>query len=123
MCFIPSSRAYCMSSRAPGLVRWEIMITDESASFMNRKIRRVAGIFLRFVMLLMLGIIAFGFAPVLLTLGSYCYFQLTDEMLPGIAVGGVSVGGFLPDEAARVLNKNWNEDLHLQAVDINPTGN
>lgn len=118
MCFIPSSRAYCMSSRAPGLVRWEIMITDGSASCMNRKIRRVAGIFLRFVMLLMLGIIAFGFAPVLLTLGSYCYFQLTDEMLPGIAVGGVSVGGFLPDEAARVLNKNWNEDLHLQAVDI-----
>ena len=94
------------------------MITDGSASSKNQIIRRVAGIFTRFVILVILGIIAFGSAPVLLTLGSYCYFQLTDEMLPGIAVGGVPVGGLLPDEAARVLNKNWNEDLHLHAVDI-----
>lgn len=94
------------------------MITDGSASFMNRKIRRVARIFLRFVMLVMLGIIAFGSAPVLLTLGSYIFFQLTDEMLPGIAVGGVPVGGLLPEEVARVLNETWNENLHLQAIDI-----
>ncbi|MEE9513454.1 MAG: peptidoglycan binding domain-containing protein [Anaerolineales bacterium] len=99
-------------------MRWEIMITDGAASSKNRIIPRVAGIFTRFVILVILGITAFGSAPVLLTLGSYCYFQLTDEMLPGIAVGGVPVGGLLPDEAARVLNKTWNEDLHLQAVDI-----
>jgi hypothetical protein len=66
-------------------------------------------------MLLILGIIAFVSAPVLLTLGSYCYFQITDEILPGIAVGGVSVGGLLPDDAARDLQKTWNEDLNLQA--------
>ncbi len=95
------------------------MISDESVSLKNRKIRRVAGIFTRFVMLVALGITAFVSAPVLLTLGSYCYFQLTEEMLPGIVVGGVPVGGLLPDEAARVLQKTWNEDLHIQAVDIN----
>ena len=91
---------------------------NESVPFMNRKIRQAASIFMRFVIFVMLGIIAFGSAPVLLTLGSYIYFQLTDEMLPGIEVGGVPVGGLLPYEAAQVLNQNWNEDLHLQAVDI-----
>ena len=94
------------------------MITDGPGSFMNRKIRRATRFFLRFLMLVILGIIAFGSAPVLLTLGSYIYFQLTDEMLPGITVGEVPVGGLLPDEATWVLNKNWNEDLHLTAVDI-----
>jgi len=93
------------------------MITDGLTS-MKRIIRRIAHIFLRFALLAVLGIAAFGTAPVLLTLGSYCYFQLTDEMLPGIAVGGVPVGGLLSAEAARVLDKTWNEEFHLQAVDI-----
>ncbi|MFV9675871.1 MAG: peptidoglycan binding domain-containing protein, partial [Anaerolineales bacterium] len=84
----------------------------------NPKIRRVAGIFTRFVILVVLGFIAFASAPVLLTLGSYCYFQLTEEMLPGIVVGGVPVGGLQSTEAARDLQKTWNEDLQLQAVVI-----
>ena len=95
------------------------MIADGSASPKNQKVRRVAGIFTRFVMLVILSLIAFGSAPVLITLGSYCYFQLTDVILPGIGVGGVPVGGLLPAEAARDLNQNWNEDLRLLAVDIN----
>lgn len=94
------------------------MITDGSTSSMNRNIRRVVRVFLRFAMLAMLGIAAFGSAPVLLTLGSYGYFHLTDEVLPGVAVGGVPVGGLQPAEAARILHKIWNEDLHLQAIDI-----
>ena len=94
------------------------MISDGSASSKNRIIQRVAGIFTRFVMLVLLGFTAFASAPVLLTLGSYCYFQLTEEMLPGIVVGGVPVGGLQSNEAARVLHKSWNEDLHLQAVVI-----
>ncbi|MGB2897400.1 MAG: peptidoglycan binding domain-containing protein [Anaerolineales bacterium] len=85
---------------------------------MNRIIRRITRLSLRFAILIVLGIAAFGSAPVLLTLGSYCYFQVTDEMLPGIVIGGVSVGGLQPAEAVRVLHKTWNEDFHLQAVDI-----
>ncbi|MCJ7823596.1 MAG: peptidoglycan binding domain-containing protein [Anaerolineales bacterium] len=85
---------------------------------MKRTIRRLAHIIRRFTLLVLLGIAAFGSAPVLLTLGSYCYFQLTDEMLPGIVVGGIPVGGLQPGEAARDLHKIWNEDLQLQAVDI-----
>ncbi len=85
---------------------------------MNRIIRRIAGIFLSFAILVVLGFAAFGSGPVLLTLGSYCYFQITDEMLPGIVIGGVPVGGFQPAEATRVLHKIWNEDFRLQAVDI-----
>ena len=92
------------------------MILDEPASSKNRIIRRVAGIFTRFVLLVILGITAFVSAPVLLTLGSYCYFQLTEEMLPGTVVGGVPVGGFRSAEAARDLQKTWNEDLNLRAV-------
>ncbi|MBE9478847.1 MAG: peptidoglycan binding domain-containing protein, partial [Chloroflexi bacterium] len=88
----------------------------------NQKIRRAAGIFTRFVILVVLGFTALASAPVLLTLGSYCYFQLTEEMLPGIAVGGVPVGGLQSAEAARDLHKIWNEDLQLKAVDItNPS--
>lgn len=94
------------------------MISDGSASLKNRKIQRVAGIFMRFVLLVMLGVTAFVSAPVLLTLGSYCYFQLTDEMLPGIEVGGVPVGGLQSTEAALALQKTWNEDFNLQAVVI-----
>ena len=94
------------------------MISEESAFLKNPKIRRVAGIFTRFVILVVLGFIAFASAPVLLTLGSYCYFQLTEEMLPGIVVGGVPVGGLQSTEAARDLQKTWNEDLQLQAVVI-----
>jgi len=94
------------------------MISDESVILKNQKIRRVAGLFTRFVILVVLGFIAFASAPVLLTLGSYCYFQLTEEMLPGIAVGGVPVGGLQSAEAARDLQKTWNEDLQLQAVVI-----
>ncbi len=94
------------------------MISDGSASSKNRIIRRVAGILTRFVMLLILGVTAFVSAPVLLTLGSYCYFQLTDEMLPGIEVGGVPVGGLQSTEAALALQKTWNEDFNLQAVVI-----
>ena len=95
---------------------------DEPASSKNRIIRRVAGIFTRFVLLVILGFTAFVSAPVLLTLGSYCYFQLTDEILPGIAVGGVPVGGLQSAEAARDLHKTWNDDLLLNAVDItNPS--
>ena len=98
------------------------MILDEPASLKNRKVRRAAGIFTRFVMLVVLGITAFISAPVLLTLGSYCYFQLTEEILPGIAVGGVPVGGLRSAEAARDLHKTWNKDLQLKAVDItNPS--
>jgi hypothetical protein len=95
------------------------MIADGSASSKNRIIQRVAGIFTRFVMLVILGITAFVSAPVLLTLGAYCYFQLTEEMLPGIAVGGVPVGGLQSNEAARDLHKTWNDDLLLNAVEIN----
>lgn len=99
------------------------MIADESASSKNRIIRRVVGIFTRFVMLVILGFTAFVSAPVLLTLGSYCYFQLTDEMLPGITVGGVPVGGLQSAEAARALQKTWNEDLNIRAVVITTPSN
>ncbi len=94
------------------------MISDGSASLKNRKIRRIAGIFTRFIMLVILGFTAFVSAPVLLTLGSYCYFQATDEMLPGIVVGGVPVGGLQSVEAARDLQISWNE-VNLRAVVIN----
>ncbi len=98
------------------------MISDNPVSSKKGIIRRVAGIFTRFVMLVILGFTAVATAPVLLTLGLYCYFQLTDEMLPGIAVGGVPVGGLPSAEAARALQKTWNEDLQLTAVDLtNPS--
>ena len=94
------------------------MILDSTASLPNSKVRRFARIVIRFAMLVLLSIVAFGSAPLLLTLGSYGYYQISDEILPGITVGGVPVGGLQSSEAARALHQVWNEELKIQAIDI-----
>ena len=78
------------------------MILDSTASLPNSKVRRFARIVIRFAMLVLLSIVAFGSAPLLLTLGSYGYYQITDEILPGITVGGVPGMG---DEEVQTENR------------------
>ncbi|MGH2620602.1 MAG: L,D-transpeptidase family protein [Anaerolineales bacterium] len=55
-------------------------------------------------------------------LGVYGFFRLSDSIAPGVTVGQVAVGGLQLAEAIDQLDRAWNQDLVLVAVDTSEPG-
>lgn len=70
----------------------------------------------RVFVLIVLGIFSFCTPPILLTLGSYVYFQATDEIFPGIGVGELDLGGLSKEEATQVIQAEWQEKDDIEVV-------
>ena len=56
--------------------------------------------------------------PLALALGAVAYFDLRGVILPGVQVGGVPVQGLTAVQAAAELERVWNRELRLTAVDV-----
>jgi len=56
--------------------------------------------------------------PSALALGATAYFDLRSVILPGVQVGGVPVQGLTAEQAAAELERVWNRELRLTAVDV-----
>jgi hypothetical protein len=56
--------------------------------------------------------------PLALALGAVAYFDLRGVILPGVQVGGVPVQGYTAEQAAAELERVWNRELRLTAVDV-----
>lgn len=56
--------------------------------------------------------------PGALVLGLPAYFDVRGVIQPGVQVGGVPVHGMTPEQAASELDRVWNQELRLTAVDI-----
>jgi hypothetical protein len=67
--------------------------------------------------LLVMGLALAGL-PTLLGLAVVSYFDLTGHVLPGVMVGGVPVQGLTADQAAAELDRVWNQELRVTAVDV-----
>jgi len=64
-------------------------------------------------LILALGALALIAVPVLLLGGYYAYFQVTERIVPGVAVGDTHLGGMTVEEAATVLDVAWNQQRLL----------
>jgi hypothetical protein len=73
---------------------------------------------MRWALFLLLSLVALGSGPFLLTVGSYAYFEVNGTILPDVRIGGVPVGGLTTGEAQVVLDRAWNQELRLTAVDL-----
>ena len=69
-----------------------------------------------------LGVPALGAVPLLVLLGAYGYFRASDTIAPGVTVGQVPVGGMLLPAAIETLDRAWNRELVLTAVDTSEAG-
>ena len=56
--------------------------------------------------------------PMAVALGAVAYFDLRSVILPGVHVGGVPVQGYRAEQAAAELDRVWNLELQLTAVDV-----
>ncbi|HLF81599.1 MAG TPA: hypothetical protein VI410_07505, partial [Anaerolineales bacterium] len=56
--------------------------------------------------------------PMAVALGAVAYFDLRSVILPGVHVGGVPVQGYRAEQAAAELDRVWNLELRLTAVDV-----
>ncbi len=65
-------------------------------------------------------VLAFGLiaVPAGLVLAVPLYFDLKGVILPGVQVGGVPVQGLTPNQAAAELDRVWNQELRMTAVDL-----
>jgi hypothetical protein len=68
--------------------------------------------------LLLMGVLSFSIPPILLTLGSYIYFQSTDRILPNVVAAEVTLGGRSLEEAARLIDEHWNQSDNMLVVDL-----
>ena len=80
--------------------------SDRSAAGTGAR-RRVVSLFLAAIAL-----------PLALGLGTVAYFDLRGVILPGVQVGGVPVQGYTAVQAAAELERVWNQELRLTAVDV-----
>ncbi len=60
--------------------------------------------------------------PIVLIVGAYIYYQAFGIILPGVKVGGVPLQGLTEFEAVTEIERIWNEDYRITAVDINDLG-
>ena len=68
------------------------------------------------------GLTVLATLPVIILLCGYAYFQIFEIILPGVQVGGVLVQGLTVHEAVAELDRVWNVDYRITAVDINELG-
>jgi len=71
-----------------------------------------------------LGLAASGLTGLVLIvlLGAYGFFRVSGAIAPGVTVGEVPIGGLELVEAAEQLDRAWNQDLVLVAVDTGDPG-
>ena len=55
--------------------------------------------------------------PVVLLVGAYGWLRLSQTVAPGVTVGEIPVGGMRLAQASEVLDRAWNQELMLTAVD------
>lgn len=55
--------------------------------------------------------------PTLLAIASYVYFQVSGRIVPGVSVGGQPLQGLTVAQAAAVLDRVWNQDHQILAID------
>lgn len=60
--------------------------------------------------------------PIVLVVGAYIYYQAFGIILPGVKVGGVPLHGLTEFEAVAEIERVWNEEYRITAVDINNLG-
>jgi hypothetical protein len=60
--------------------------------------------------------------PVVLIVSGYVYYQAFEIILPGVEVGGVPLQGLTEVEAVTELERVWNHDYRIKAVDIDDLG-
>jgi len=59
----------------------------------------------------------FSSLPIVLVLGSYGYFQITETIVPGVWVRDIDLSGMNMDQAAEILHENWNLEHTIMLVD------
>jgi hypothetical protein len=72
----------------------------------------------RFILLLIIGVLAFSLPPVLLTTGSYLYYQWSGVILPGIHVGSVDVGSLSVADAQRDIDNVYNQRQEMLLIEV-----
>lgn len=72
----------------------------------------------RILLITIIGMLAFSLPPVLLTSGSYLYYQTADTILPNVRVGSVDVGGFSLTEAAMEIDTAYNQNNQLLLIEV-----
>ncbi len=60
---------------------------------------------------------AIGASALVLALGAYALFRLSDWMAPGLVMGGVPIGGLRAEQAGERLDRVWNQEARLVVVD------
>ncbi len=78
----------------------------------NASGRRGAGT-VRFAVIVMV----MGF-PLISLMAATTYFDSLETILPGIQVGAYELQGLTPEQAAMELDRIWNQDLRITAVDM-----
>jgi LysM repeat protein len=72
----------------------------------------------RFLILSGLGLSAFIIPPVILTAGSYAYYQSSELILSGVRLGSVDVGALSVGEAEQLIDKTYNQDTDLLLIEV-----
>ncbi len=76
----------------------------------------------RIVSIMAISLLALGLGPTVITFGSYLYYEMSGTIMPDVSIGGVPVGGLTREEAQARLDRVWNKELRLAAVDLhNPS--
>ncbi|HEY42733.1 MAG TPA: L,D-transpeptidase family protein [Anaerolineae bacterium] len=73
----------------------------------------------RFLKVVFIWTVLLATLPIVLIVGAYVYYQAFGIILPGVKVGGVPLHGLTEFEAVTELERVWNEDFRITAVDIN----
>ncbi|MDK1045211.1 MAG: peptidoglycan binding domain-containing protein [Anaerolineales bacterium] len=60
--------------------------------------------------------------PVVLLVGAYGWLRLSQTVAPGVTVGEIPVGGMRLARATELLDRAWNQELMLAAVDTGDAG-
>ncbi len=73
----------------------------------------------RFLKIGALWVVILATLPIVLIVGAYIYYQAFEIILPGVKVGGVPLHGLTELEAISEIDRVWNENYRITAVDIN----
>ena len=73
---------------------------------------------LRFLRWIGLGLLALGIGPVILTASAWIYFTFSGRVMPHVEVGGVPVEGLTLSEVEATLDRLWNREYRMTAVDL-----
>ena len=99
---------HTLNSAAPNHSQQPIF---EPISWLRMWLIRVLG-------LLLLGTLSFSIPPILLTLGSYVYFQTSNLILPGVYAGDLDLGGLTLNEAEQLIETEWNLKDDITVFDL-----